>query len=101
MFRLALQLGVWDVDALADSMTLDTFREWMAFYSVEPFGDEWRRTARLASVVAAAAGAKVEGELEEKFLPGGGIYHGLNAAECQMLDELRKVPELRDQLNKR
>ena len=101
LLRLALKLGVWDVDALADAMPMDTFQQWLAFYMVEPFGDEWRQAARLASVLVAASGAKIEGELEEKFLPGGGMYRGLNQDEARMLDELRKVPELRAQLDRR
>lgn len=96
-----MKLGVWDVDTLASEMTMDAFQEWLAFYMVEPYGDEWRRTARLASVMVAAAGAKVDGDLEEKFLPGGGMYRGLNPDECNMLDELRKVPALREQLDRR
>lgn len=31
-----------------------TFNEWMAYYAVEPFGDEWLRTAILASLIANA-----------------------------------------------
>ena len=66
--------------------------EWMAFYRMEPWGDEWRQSGRLATIVAAAAGAKPDGNLEEKFLPGGGIYRGMNADEMRVLDELRKIP---------
>ena len=92
MFRLALKMGIWDVDALAKAMPMSLVVEWMAYFRVEPFGDEWRRTGRLATVVASAMGAKVQGDLEEKFLPGGGIYRGKNQTEQQMLDELRKLP---------
>ena len=101
LFRLALKLGVWDVDALADSMPVELFKEWMAFYMIEPWGDEWRRTGRLTALMVAAAGAKVEGELEEKFLPGGGMYRGMNQTEAQMLDELRKIPIFREQIDGR
>lgn len=101
LFRLALKLGVWDVDGLAEAMPLDVFTRWAAFYMVEPWGDEWRRTARLASVMVAAAGAKAEGELEEKFLPGGGVYRGMNETEAQLYDELKKIPELRERLEQR
>jgi hypothetical protein len=96
-----LQLGVWDVDAMAAKMSMPLVVEWMAFYIRSPFGDEWRRTGRLAGIVAAAAGAKVDGDLEEHFLPTGGRYRGLNQTEAQMLDELRKIPQLRAQLDNR
>lgn len=92
LYRLALKLGRWDVDALAAEMPMDAVVEWIAFFKMEPFGDEWRRTGRLAAIVAAAAGAKIEGDLEEKFLPGGGIYGGKTQTEQQMLDEIRKIP---------
>ena len=101
LFRLAAKLGIWDVDALAASMPLPLYQEWVAFYMLEPFGDEWRRTARLTSLMAAVAGAKVEGELEEKFVPTGGMYRGMNQTEAQMLDELRKVPQFRQQIDGR
>lgn len=92
LFRLALAIGEWNVDKLAQEMTVPMLVDWLAYFRLEPFGDEWRRTGRLATIVAASSGAKVEGELEEKFLPGGGIYRGKNQTEQQMLDELRKIP---------
>ena len=30
---------------LAESMPVDLLYEWLAFYQLEPFGDEWMRTA--------------------------------------------------------
>jgi hypothetical protein len=92
LFRLALAVGEWDVDAIGSRIPMSLLVEWMAYWHVEPFGDDWRRSGRLATIVAAASGAKVEGELEEKFLPGGGIYRGMNQTEQQMLDEIRKIP---------
>jgi len=86
---------------MAAKMSMPLVVEWMAFYIRSPFGDEWRRTGRLAGIVAAAAGAKVDGDLEEHFLPTGGRYRGLNQTEAQMLDELRKIPQLRAQLDNR
>jgi len=92
---------VWDVDALANTIPMPLAVEWMAFWIRQPFGDDWRRTARLSSIVAAAAGAKSNGDLEERFLPTGGRYRGLNQTESEMLDELRKIPQFRDQLDNR
>jgi len=40
-----LSLGIWDVDSLAESMSVDLLYEWLAFYRLEPFGDEWLRHA--------------------------------------------------------
>jgi predicted ATPase len=43
LFRLALSLGIWDVDMLAESMSAELLFEWLGFYQLEPFGDEWLR----------------------------------------------------------
>lgn len=71
LHRLALQLGEFDVDALAERLTLQQFQSWVAYYLIEPFGNDWRRSARLAVWQAASMGAKVneDDQLEEKFLP--------------------------------
>lgn len=45
LHRLALKLGIWDVDALADAMPVDQLYRWMAYYQLEPWGDEWLRSA--------------------------------------------------------
>jgi hypothetical protein len=90
-----------DPDEMAERMPLPLVWEWIAFYQMEPFGDAWRRTGRLASIVAAASGAKVEGSMEDLFMPGGGKYRGMNQTEMQMLEELRKIPALREQIDRR
>ncbi len=33
-------------------MTAAEIREWQAFWRLEPFGDDWRRTARLQALMA-------------------------------------------------
>lgn len=101
LFRLALALGVWNVDDLAERIPMDLFWEWAAFYRLCPWGDDWRRTGRLATIVAAAAGAKVEGDLEERFMPGGGKYRGMNQTEIEMIEELKKIPQIRAQFDAR
>lgn len=67
----------------------------MAYWIVEPFGDEWARTGKLAAVVAASQGAKVEPDFEEKFLPS---YRAPQQTEAQMIEELRKIPGFAAQL---
>lgn len=92
LYRLALQTGNWNIRELAEKMTTEDIIGWLGFYRTEPFGDDWRRSGRLAAITVAASGAKAEGELEEKFMPGGGIYRGRNEAGAKILDELRKIP---------
>lgn len=72
-------LGRVDVDAMLDQITPEQFNEWLAYYRVEPFGDEWLAAATIAAsshnaglMVAAAHGAKIDDEhfkKAEDFLP--------------------------------
>lgn len=95
LYRLAALHGVLDVDALAAALPLRVLKGWMAYWAVEPFGDEWARTGKLAAVVAAAQGAKLESDFEEKFLPS---YRVPVQTEEQMIEELRKIPGFAEQL---
>ena len=99
--RLALEMKEWDVDAFAERLPMHLFWEWAAMYRLAPWGDPRRRTGRLATIVAAAAGAKVEGELEERFMPGGGKYRGMNQTEIEMIEELKKIPQIKAQFDAR
>ncbi len=47
-----------------------TFVEWMAFWELEPFGDQWRQVARVCTVLQhlnAGKGRKMD---EDEFIPG-------------------------------
>lgn len=52
-FRLCLALGRLHPDDLLQSLTSRQFSEWMAFYTLDPFGDQRAdlRTGILAAVV--------------------------------------------------
>jgi hypothetical protein len=48
------------------------FAEWMAYYTIEPFGDDWLRTASIISMIANAnrdAKVKTEPFKPEDFMP--------------------------------
>lgn len=51
---------------LGREMDVVEFREWMGFYLLEPFGDEWRQTARTCQVAGSAFGGKLK---ESDFMP--------------------------------
>jgi hypothetical protein len=70
----------------------------MAFWRVEPFGDEWARSGKLAAVTAAAQGAKVEPDFETKFLPS---YRAPVQTTEQMIAELKKIPAFAAQMAKK
>ena len=96
---LALELGESDPDALGDRLTLDQFREWRAFYDLRPWGDDWRRSGRMVTLLATAAGAKVEADFERKFSPTyAGDEPPPRQSQDEMLAELRKVPAFAAQL---
>ena len=53
-FRLALALGVWDVDGLLQTMPLRLFREWEEFCEIDDFTQaraDWR-SGMIANVIA-------------------------------------------------
>lgn len=80
---------MWDVEELSKRITLRQLKWWMGFWRVEPFGDEWARSGKLAAVTAAAAGSKVEPDFEERFLPS---YRAPVQTEEQLIEQLRRIP---------
>ena len=89
LYRLAALHRVIDVDEWAKRIPLRVLKGWMAYWTVEPFGDEWARTGKLAAVVASSNGAKVDTNFEEKFLPS---YRAPDQTREDMIEELRKIP---------
>lgn len=77
------------------------FLEWAAYYRISPWGDEWRQTGRLATVVAATNGVKDIDGLEDKLMPGGGRYRGMTQTEIEMMEELKKIPGVREDFERR
>jgi hypothetical protein len=91
-------MGIWDVEGLKKRITFDQLKKWMAFYKIDPWGSDWRRSGRAALVAAKAAGAKVESDAEERFLP---TYREPEQTLEQMKNELRKIPQFREQIDAR
>lgn len=103
LYRLALAIGEWDVEQTVTSLcariTLDQLKRWMAYYRVEPFGDDWRRSGREVSLLGAAWTGKFDETSEERFLP---TYRADRPqSEAEMKAELMKVPAFRKQLEER
>ncbi len=77
MFRLALALGQPHPDRLAAELTSAEFSEWIAFYSIEPFGsqaDDLR-----AGVVAAVTANTVRSKGQKAARPAD-FFHSLREA---------------------
>lgn len=70
--RLALKLGRVNVDQMLAEISPQQFREWKAYEQVEPWGDEWRQSSTIATVVANEIRRVVamfgNGNLEERDL---------------------------------
>lgn len=60
--------------------------EWEAFWSIEPWGDEWRQTARLATSLCTAWGAK---RLEEEMLMPS--HRKRQQTPAEMMGEFHKL----------
>ena len=83
------------MEALSKRISLRQLKWWAAFWMVEPFGDDWARSGKLAAVMAAAQGAKVDADFEEKFLPS---YRAPVQTEEQLIEQLRRIPFFAAQL---
>ena len=47
LYRLALKLGIANVQEWAEEITWEQTREWMAAFQLMPWGDEWLRDSVL------------------------------------------------------
>jgi hypothetical protein len=95
LFRLALAMREPDIDALAGRLTMRQLAMWQGFWRVEPFGDEWRQTARLATVIKAMAGVDVKPGDEDKLMPN---FRPPVQTEDEVVAELSKIPSFAAQL---
>lgn len=88
---MALELGIANVEEWKTQITFDQLLRWFAFYRLRPWGDDWRRTARLSLSFAAVMGAKVKEDAEEMFLPTYDPSRPTQTEE-EMIRELMKIP---------
>ena len=87
-----------DVDALAATLPLRAAKQWMAYWQVEPFGDDWRRSGKLATVISGAIGGDLPADFEDRFLPS---YRARMQTKEEMLDQLRKIPVFAEQMKEK
>ena len=86
-FRLALALGRSHSELLA---TVDAaeLAEWEAYWSIEPWGDEWRQVARLATALCTSWGAK--NLKEEMIMPS---HRKREQTPAEMFAELGRLAD--------
>lgn len=77
---------------MAQELTVEQVRFWKGYFLSEPFGCDWQRTARLAAWVAAAMGAKIDEDSEDKFLP---TWRKRPQTDDEIAAELAKIPWVR------
>lgn len=89
LHRLALKLGIWDVPGLAAAMPVDTLYAWMAYYQLEPWGDDWLRSAvSFAQFQNANRGKNKRAMKPEDFMP----VDKREQTPQQMLSILNSIP---------
>ena len=93
MFRLALALGR-TVQELGDSLSSAELAEWVAFWSIEPFGDLWRQTGSICCTTALVNGNKFS--KPEDFMPSA---RKQTQSPEEMQQELRKIPAFKKQMD--
>lgn len=96
--RLALASNRPDFRRFADEIDLEDVVGWLAFWHLEPFGDEWRQAARTAVTVAGALG-KLKDEAEEMFMPNFRIEDDVQSDE-EMAAVLASVPMFAEQMRR-
>lgn len=70
-FRLALELGIWDVPALMRAMPYPLFLQWVEFYKRDPFGRERGdlNAATIAAMIANAHSSRGKRYEPRDFMP--------------------------------
>ncbi|CAB4184489.1 hypothetical protein UFOVP1124_13 [uncultured Caudovirales phage] len=94
--RLALKCGRADYRAFCEEVDVEDVIGWLAFWSVEPFGQEWLQAAR-AAVVVAGTMAKLPDEAEEMFQPNW-LPEDHVQSDAEMIAVLAMVPEFQKQM---
>jgi hypothetical protein len=69
IYRLAAHLRIGHVEEWKQEVSVRQVQRWIAYYRVEPFGEDWSRTARQTLMILCGLGCNVDEQFLEKFLP--------------------------------
>ena len=83
VYRLAAHHRIADVEEWKKRTTLRQIIKWLAYWKVEPFGDDWSRSARQTLFILAALGAKVPDDFMDRFLPNWDPDRAMTEDEIQ------------------
>lgn len=73
-------------------ITLRQVEKWLAYWNVEPFGDDWHRTAKQTLFLLRVLGADVDASFLERFLPNYDPHRPMT--EDEITAELEKFKRL-------
>jgi hypothetical protein len=97
-YRLALEMGIWDVEKLKRRITRRQLRKWLAFYLIEPWGQPWLVAGRMTSLIRSALTGKFDKHDEERFLltyrPGDEYRSKVPLTDEELADKLASLPGL-------
>lgn len=93
-----MKAGRLDFRRFREEIDIDDVLGWLAFWMVEPFGDEWRQAARTAVTVAGALG-KLNDNAEEMFLPTYRVDEDVQS-DAEMAAVLATVPQFAEQMRR-
>lgn len=92
-YRLAVRMGILNVDELLSRLTVPQFAEWMAYYQIEPFGQD-HTDYLIAQLTALTRNINrqqgTEASKPQDFLP----YHRLQQEDWQsMFEKVRRAKQ--------
>ena len=90
IMRLALHMGRPDFSRMAQEISQTELEWWIAYDSVEPFGNHWRRTARQTVILANMQGAKLTQDHEDQMVPGWSPFE-VKQTPAQMAAVLKEM----------
>jgi hypothetical protein len=75
---------------MLEDMPTELFDEWLAFYHLEPFGEEWLQTSYLCSIVMNLLAKSKNDALElDAFVPDFGKKQQKRAFDDQYINKMR------------
>ena len=66
---MTLALGYPHPDWLCDLLTPEQMNEWWEYYKLDPFGDDWERTAVMCATIANVSGNLKKALSVDDFMP--------------------------------
>ena len=81
---------------MLECITTEQFNEWIGFYGVEPFGEEWRQTSYVCTMIGNSQGGRGKGKpfRPEDFMPVEAPATDEEKTGGQMMSDIKKWESL-------